>query len=63
VLAARTISGETLDQFDEGLRSEGIGDGFRIGVGLNSGPVMAGKVRSERRRGLRAFLTQGLDPR
>jgi adenylate cyclase len=49
VLAARRMSGETLDRFNEALRSEGTGDGFRIGVGLNSGPAMAGNVGSERR--------------
>jgi adenylate cyclase len=49
VAAARAMSGETLERFNESLRAEGIGEGFRIGVGLNSGPVMAGNVGSERR--------------
>jgi adenylate cyclase len=46
---ARAMTGETLERFNEWLRAEKHGDGFRIGVGLNSGPVMAGNVGSERR--------------
>ncbi len=49
VAAAREMTGETLDRFNDWLRSEGLGDGFRIGIGLNSGPVMAGNVGSQRR--------------
>ena len=47
--AAREMAGPALDRFNEWLRSEGHGDGFRIGIGLNSGAVMAGNVGSERR--------------
>ena len=47
--AAREVAGPALDEFNEWMRAEGHGDGFRIGVGLNSGPVMAGNVGSERR--------------
>ncbi len=47
--AARDMTGEALDEFNAWMRSEGHGDGFRIGVGLNSGAVMAGNVGSERR--------------
>ena len=47
--AAREILGERLPRFNEWLREQGHGDGFRIGVGLNSGPFMAGNVGSEKR--------------
>jgi adenylate cyclase len=47
--AAREMAGPVLDRFNDWLRSEGHGDGFRIGIGLNSGAVMAGNVGSERR--------------
>jgi adenylate cyclase len=47
--AAREMAGPALDEFNDWMRSEGQGDGFRIGVGLNSGAVMAGNVGSERR--------------
>ncbi len=47
--AAREMAGPALDRFNDWLRSEELGDGFRIGIGLNSGAVMAGNVGSERR--------------
>lgn len=47
--AAREMIGPRLERFNEYLRSEGIGEGFRMGVGLNSGQVMSGNVGSERR--------------
>ena len=47
--AAREMIGPRLDRFNEYLRSEGLGEGFRMGVGLNSGQVMSGNVGSERR--------------
>jgi adenylate cyclase len=47
--AACEMAGPALDEFNEWVRSEGRGDGFRIGVGLNSGAVMAGNVGSEKR--------------
>jgi adenylate cyclase len=47
--AARQMTGEALKAFNAWLRAEGIGDGFRMGVGLNSGVIMAGNVGSERR--------------
>jgi adenylate cyclase len=43
------MAGSALDEFNEWVRAEGKGDGFRIGVGLNSGAVMAGNVGSEKR--------------
>jgi adenylate cyclase len=47
--AAREMLDERLPRFNAWLRDEGLGDGFRIGIGLNSGPVMSGNVGSERR--------------
>jgi adenylate cyclase len=47
--AACEMAGPALEEFNEWLRAEGRGDGFRIGVGLNSGAVMAGNVGSEKR--------------
>jgi adenylate cyclase len=47
--AAREMAGPALDEFNEWLRAGGHGDGFRVGIGLNSGAVMAGNVGSEKR--------------
>jgi adenylate cyclase len=47
--AAREMIGERLTRFNDWMRSEGYGEGFRMGVGLNSGPVLAGQIGSERR--------------
>ncbi len=38
-----------LPAFNAWLREQGFGDGFRMGIGLNSGAVMSGNVGSERR--------------
>jgi adenylate cyclase len=47
--AAREMITERLPRFNEWFREQGYGDGFRIGVGINSGPFMAGNVGSEKR--------------
>ena len=38
-----------LPRFNEWLHGEGLGEGFAMGIGLNSGTVMSGQVGSERR--------------
>jgi adenylate cyclase len=40
---------DKLERFNEWLRSEGLGDGFKMGIGLNTGDVMSGNVGSARR--------------
>jgi adenylate cyclase len=49
VSATREMVGQALDGVNAWLQEEGIGESFRIGVGLNSGVIMAGNVGSERR--------------
>jgi class 3 adenylate cyclase len=47
--AARDMATRRLTDFNDRLRAEGLGDGFRMGIGLNSGRVMSGTLGSERR--------------
>ena len=47
--AAREMLGPCLERFNDHVRERGLGEGFKMGVGLNSGPVMSGQVGSERR--------------
>jgi adenylate cyclase len=47
--AAREILDERLPRFNAWCRERGLGDGFRMGIGINSGPFLAGNVGSERR--------------
>jgi adenylate cyclase len=46
---ARDMVNVRLPRFNEWLRENGLGDGIRMGVGLNSGPFMSGNVGSLRR--------------
>jgi adenylate cyclase len=47
--AALEMRDVRLPRFNEWLRAEGLSEGFRMGIGLNSGSVMSGHVGSERR--------------
>jgi adenylate cyclase len=47
--AAREMVGPRLDRFNAWLAEQGHTSGFAMGVGLNSGPVMAGNVGAEQR--------------
>jgi adenylate cyclase len=46
--AAEQMAGPGLEQVNAWIRARG-GEDFRVGIGLNAGPVMAGNVGSERR--------------
>jgi adenylate cyclase len=46
---AREMLETRLPRFNQWIRDQGLGDGFRMGIGLNSGHVMSGHVGSERR--------------
>lgn len=47
--AARAMAGEKLSAFNGWLKGAGLTEGFRMGIGVNSGPVMSGSVGSSRR--------------
>ena len=47
--AAREMLRERLPRFNSWLRDNGFTDSFRMGIGLNSGPLMSGTVGSLRR--------------
>jgi adenylate cyclase len=47
--AAREMIGPRLNSFNAWLADQGYPSGFRMGVGLNTGPVMCGNVGAEQR--------------
>jgi adenylate cyclase len=47
--AAREMIGPRLQSFNGWLAAQGYPSGFRMGVGLNTGPVMCGNVGAEQR--------------
>jgi adenylate cyclase len=49
LVAAREMLDVRLPGFNGWLRENGLGDGFRMGIGISSGPIVSGTVGSERR--------------
>jgi class 3 adenylate cyclase len=49
VAAAREMAGARLSDFNAWMRTEADADGFRMGIGLNSGRVMSGTTGTDRR--------------
>jgi adenylate cyclase len=47
--AGREMLRVRLPRFNGWAREQGYGDGFRMGIGMSSGPLMSGNVGSERR--------------
>ncbi len=47
--ASRELIGTRLPALNDWMRQQGYGDGFRMGIGLNSGSFISGNVGSERR--------------
>ena len=47
--AAEEMIRDRLPRVNEWIAAQGYGDGFQMGVGLNSGPIMSGNIGSERR--------------
>ncbi len=48
-LAAAVDMLDRMHDFNAWMRDEGYGDGFKMGIGLNTGPAISGNVGSERR--------------
>jgi adenylate cyclase len=53
--AAREMADVRLPRFNRWLRETGASEDFRMGIGLNSGPVMAGNVGARERVGYTAI--------
>jgi adenylate cyclase len=49
VAAARELIGERLPVLNDWMRAQGYGQGFRMGIGLNSGHFISGNVGSQQR--------------
>jgi adenylate cyclase len=49
VAAARQMLHRCLPDFNGWLKTNGFGEGFRMGIGLSSGPIVSGTIGSERR--------------
>lgn len=47
--AAREILEERLPRANAWMQEQGLGDGFRLGIGINSGTFLAGNVGNDRR--------------